>query len=93
MTEENLFPPLLDKKVLVTNTSKSSLEIANKLREKNIEVELYVDEKDLDKQLRYADRNEIPFVLMTGENLILKDMKTGEQKEVDGVDQVKDLIA
>ena len=83
MTELNLFPADLEEaKVLVTNTSPDSSKIANELRSKGIKTELYVDEKDLDKQLKYADKKQIPFVLIAGQTLTLKNMKTGEKKEV-----------
>ena len=84
MDGQNLFPDDLGgTKVLVTNTSGRAAQIANELREKNINAQLYVDEKDLDKQLRYADKKQIPYVLIvTDDKLELKDMKTGDQKEI-----------
>ncbi len=92
MTELNLFPSDLEEaKVLVANTSPDSLKIANALREKGIKTELYVDEKDLDKQLKYADKKQIPFVLIVGQTLTLKNMKTGEKKEIT-LDQLSDEL-
>lgn len=92
MTELGLFPADLEEaKVLVTNTSEESAKIANELRNKGIKTELYVDEKDLDKQLKYADKKQIPYVLIVNETLTLKNMKTGEKKEVT-VDQLSDAI-
>lgn len=83
MEELNLFPAeLKGVDLLVTNTSEKSAQIADQLRQKNLKVELYVDEKDLEKQLRYADKKNIPFVLIINDKLTLKNMKTGEQKEV-----------
>ncbi len=84
MDELNLFPSDLDgTKVLVTNTSDRSADIANELRSKNLSVELYVDEKLLDKQLKYADKKQIPYVIIVEEEkLILKNMISGEQKKV-----------
>ncbi len=82
MEEQNLFDDkdLGGTKVLVTS---EGAEIASQLREKGINAELYVDEKDLDKQLRYADRKGIPYVLiMDNQTLKLKNMKTGEQIEI-----------
>src|SRR3990167_3792829 len=79
-------------KILVTNVNPKASQIANELRSKNINAELYVDEKDLDKQLRYADRCSIPYVLIFDKDkLILKDMKSGEQSEVT-LDQLPDVI-
>ncbi len=83
MTELNLFPSDLEgSKILITNTSPKSTKIAKELRNKGIQAELYVDEKDLDKQLKYADKKQIPFVLIVNETLNLKNMKTGEKKEI-----------
>lgn len=84
MEELNLFPKDFGgTKVLVTNTSDRSGDVANELRSKNLNVELYVDDKELDKQLRFADKKQIPYVLIVEEqSLTLKNMKTGERKEV-----------
>jgi len=80
-------------KVLVTIFSKKlidkSIKVANFLRENNINTELFLNpEKKIDKQLKYADKKGIPFVLILGEeevkkNMVkLKNLKTGEQKEM-----------
>ncbi len=79
-------------KILVTIFSPELLEVSTKatsfLRDNNINTELYLDaDTKLDKQLKYADKRGIPYVLIIGpeeakKNLVkLKDMKTGEQKE------------
>jgi histidyl-tRNA synthetase len=69
--------------ILVANISEDSQLIASKIRAQGINTELYIDEKELDKQLKYADKKRIPFVLIAqGDKLNLKNMKTGEQKEV-----------
>ncbi len=92
MTELGLFPTDLEEaKVLVTNTNPSSPKIANDLRDRGIKTELYIDEKDLDKQLKYADKKQIPYVLIVEETLTLKNMKTGEKKEIT-LDQLSDAI-
>jgi histidyl-tRNA synthetase len=80
----NLFPnDLGGTELLVTNTNEKALETANEIRNKGIRTELYIDDKDLDKQLKYADKKGIPFVLLfEGENLILKNMTNGIKKEV-----------
>ncbi len=92
MTELGIFPPDLEEaKILVTNTNPNSPKIANTLREKGIKTELYIDEKDLDKQLKYADKKSIPYVLIVEESLTLKNMITGEKKEIT-LDQLSDAI-
>lgn len=84
MEELKLFPKDLGgTEILVTNTSDKSESIANHIRDKNINTELYVDEKPLDKQLRYADKKGIPFVVIPdGEKLLLKNMLTGNKREI-----------
>ena len=63
------------------------LEIANKLRVNNISVDLVTDNFKLKKQLKYANKNSIPYVLIVGEDEIntnyftLKNMKNGEQEK------------
>lgn len=90
----NLIPNIVTKsKVLVTVFSpdliKSSIEVAKKLRDCGINTELFPDENTrLDKQLKYADKKQIPYVVIIGpeeieENLVaLKNLKTKEQKKV-----------
>jgi histidyl-tRNA synthetase len=79
-------------KVLVTVFSpellNNSIKIASFLREK-IPTELYPDaDARLDKQLKYADRKNIPFVVIIGpdeaaKNTVqLKNLATKEQKEI-----------
>ncbi len=77
MSELNLFPAGLSvTKVLVTNTDeKKALGTAKTLRENDINTEIYLDEKDLEKQLKYADKKDIPFsIIFDKDKLILKDM-------------------
>lgn len=93
--EVNLWPEVspTPTKVLVTVFSpdylKKSIEIANQLRDAGINTELYLDpEAKLDKQLKYADKKGIPFVIILGpeetkkKEAIVKNMKTGEQKNI-----------
>jgi histidyl-tRNA synthetase len=70
------------------NFIEKSIKVAAFLREKNINTELFLNpEKKLDKQLKYADKKGIPYVLILGEEEVkknvvkLKDLKTGSQKE------------
>ncbi|MEA2042742.1 MAG: histidine--tRNA ligase [Bacteroidota bacterium] len=61
------------------------LELLKKLRKQNIASELYPEQAKMKKQMKYADNNNIPFVVMAGENEMksrkytLKNMKTGDQ--------------
>lgn len=80
-------------KVLVTVFSPElydkSLEIANQLRQNDINTEVYLDPSaKMEKQLKYADRKRVSWAVIIGpveavENkVIFKDMATGEQKTV-----------
>lgn len=65
-----------------------TLRVTNELRKNNIPTMLYPEATKLDKQLKYADRKKIPYVVIVGPEEIkkkivkLKDMKTGEQLEL-----------
>lgn len=80
-------------KVLVTifdpSLFEESLEVVKILREQNINTELYPDKNaKLDKQFKYADKKQIPYVVVIGSQeaekkvVKLKEMKTGEQREL-----------
>lgn len=77
-------------------TLNKSIGISNFLRGKGISCELYQDENTkLDKQLKFADKKGIPFVLIIGPSEIkinkvkLKNMKTGDQQDVDKEELIK----
>ena len=64
----------------------NSLIIADRLRKNNISTILYpIPNEKLDKQLKYANKKNIPYVVIIGPEevvsgkIVLKDMKTGEQ--------------
>lgn len=62
-----------------------ALKAMSKLREQGIKVELYPDTAKIGKQFQHADKREIPFAVLTGDEEIsnglytLKDLKTGQQ--------------
>ena len=99
MEELNLFPDnqTTSTKVMLSNFDKESfqfgLSILPKLRLAGINAEMYPDSVKLKKQLDYADRKNIPFVVLIGSDeiqsgqLTLKNMKTGEQTKV-GVEEI-----
>jgi len=105
MEELRLFPNIkTTTKVLVTVFEKTLLnqsqEIAKLLRKNKINTDLYSDPNiKLDKQLKYANKKNIPYVIIIGPeevangNVVLKDMKTGEQKKLSQQDLVKFLIS
>jgi histidyl-tRNA synthetase len=92
--EQNLWPKLspTSTQVLVTIFSpellEKSIEVTGKLRKANISTDLYLDpETKIDKQLKYADKKGIPYVIILGPEEIkkrevtLKNMKTGAQEK------------
>ncbi len=99
MKERNLFPDSINKKdtVLVCSMSEKylddSLRISSILRNNNISTDLYPDNPKLKKQLQYANNNDIPYVIIIGEDEVtsklftLKDMETGNQEKL-GIDEI-----
>ncbi|MEX2594908.1 MAG: histidine--tRNA ligase [Anditalea sp.] len=67
---------------------KYGLKFLSRLREHGIAAEIYPEEAKLKKQFNYADKKNIPFVLMIGpdeiaqQKITLKNMKTGEQQMI-----------
>lgn len=63
------------------------IQIATDLRKKGISTEVYLNDKKLKTKMKYADKLEIPYVIVVGEDEInsgivkIKNMKTGEEKE------------
>ena len=102
--ELNLFPetPINSIKVLILNFgndfSYDLIQIANSLRKNNINTEFYPDSVSLKKQLNYANKNMIPYVLFYGEeekeNLYfnLKDMNSGNQQKLSKDQLLKVLV-
>lgn len=98
LSELNLFPNNLGEiKVLISipgiEYENKAFTVSKILREKNISYELWLDSlSGLDKQLKYANKKNTPFVLIFDENKILiKNMKTGIQKEI-SIDNLPDEI-
>ncbi|MDJ1471408.1 histidine--tRNA ligase [Xanthocytophaga flava] len=103
MEELSLFPAkdTISTKVLITCFDKEAftyaLPILMKVREAGINAELYPDIARMKKQLDYADRKKVPFVVIIGSNematgkLALKNMTTGEQKSL-SVEEIIEAI-
>ncbi len=94
LEELGLFPKTvtLNTKVLVINFGEKEalygLKAIQKLRDAGIAAELYPDAAKMKKQMNYANKREIPFVILAGTEEIklqeygFKNMKTGEQEKV-----------
>ncbi|MFH1601610.1 MAG: histidine--tRNA ligase [Candidatus Shapirobacteria bacterium] len=93
--KDNLWPdlPTAQTKVLITvflpGYLDQSLKTVSRLREKKINSEIYLEPNArLNKQLKYADKKGIPWVVILGpeeikeKKILLKNMKTGDQEKV-----------
>ncbi len=101
LTQLNMFPQaaMNSTQVFFVNFGKKEemycLSILNKLRSEGIKAEIYPETAKMKKQMNYANKKQIPFVVLAGENEIkeqkitLKNMETGEQKTI----SVDELLA
>ena len=62
------------------------IKLANDLRSKGINTEIYLNDKKLKAKMKYADKLQIPYVIVIGEDEVksgiikVKNMKTGEEE-------------
>ncbi len=103
MEELNLFPvnQTTSTKVMLSNFDQEAftfgLSILPILRQAGINSEMYPDAVKLKKQLDYADRKNIPFVVLIGSDEIksgqfsLKNMITGGQQKV-SIDEIIEIV-
>ena len=74
--------------------------VATRLRNLDINTEIFLNNKKLKAKFKYADKLKIPYTIIIGEDEInsnvikLKDMESGEEKEIniDEIEKVKDII-
>ena len=79
-------------KVLFANLGEAeqaaSMSLVSKLRDKGVATEIYPDMGKMKKQMEYANRRGIPYVVIIGSNelergvVTLKNMQSGEQQEL-----------
>lgn len=99
LEELNLFPETVTNttQVLFLNYGEKeafeAMKTITSLRKQNIKAELYPDASKIDKQFKHAERRGIPFVVkeIEGNNVTLKDLKTGEQLVLDVTHLIKKL--
>lgn len=103
LAELNLYPTEMmeQTKLLFTTFDEVSLTYAQKwarqLRMENINVEVYPEATKMKRQMGYADGKQIPYVAIVGDNemqtntVMLKNMLTGEQKQVT-LDEIVNLL-
>ena len=94
LTELDLFPQALQSTTQLLFATFGEAELryalswAKELRARNIAVEVYPEPAKMKKQMGYADEKAIPYVAIVGSNemethtVMLKNMTTGEQKQV-----------
>lgn len=68
--------------------SKKAFELMQDLRQKGVRCELYHEQAKFDKQFKYAEKKNIPYIIIIGSNEIkdkicsIKNIKTGEQQTI-----------
>jgi len=94
MEELKLFPEEIAQgtKVLFFNLgeaeSKKAFEVMQLLREKGIAAEIYHEASKFDKQFKYAEKKNIPFIAIIGSKelelkaCIIKDLRSGNQQSI-----------
>ena len=103
MNKENI----LDKenksisKVLVVTMDEEGMQygvdVANTFRDNNINTEMFLEDKKLKAKFKYADKLNIPYIIVIGEEEIqnkkvtLKSMITGEQKMLSLEEAIKEI--
>ena len=97
MREEEKKRSLVDIYVIPMETEVEALKIANEIRGLGLRVELEMSGKKIKKCFEYANRENIPYVIVLGENELeegkfnVKNMETGEEECVNLVD-IENLI-
>ena len=103
MLELNAFPENKEAASLVffvnfgEEEEQACMKIIREIRKAGINAELFPEAVKMKKQMNYADKNNIPFVVLMGKNeieqnvLSIKNMKSGEQKEM-GIEEFVDLV-
>ena len=95
MEELNLFPENIGRAldVLFLNFGEleaiASLKLIAKLRKEEVKTDLYPDSSKMQKQMKYANKRNVPFVVIIGDrelasnSFIVKNMSKGDQKTYD----------
>lgn len=83
--------------IIPINTFDECLEVGEKLRKEGLNVEIDLLGRNISKNLDYANKKEIPYVIIIGENELkknkvkLKEMKSGKEKLVK-LEKIKKII-
>ena len=84
----------------MTENMEVAIKLANELRKEDINTEVFLNDKKLKAKMKYADKLEIPFAIVVGEDEInnnkfkLKNMKTGKETEFrfDSISKIKEIL-
>ena len=72
----------------LTEKLEEPIKLSTEIRKLGVNTEIYLNNKKLKAKFKYADKLEIPYVIVVGDDEIrlnkikLKNMKTGEEKEI-----------
>lgn len=103
LEELNLFPETIDQSldVLCLNFGPkeglAALKLTTVLRKQGIKADLYPSDAKLNKQFKYANNRNVPYVVLLGEeelgnsSFVVKNMKSGEQQTY-GLDETQKFI-
>ena len=75
--------------------SKAAFEVMQQLRNNNTRCEMYHETSKFDKQFRYAEKKNIPYIIIIGskeleeKNCVIKNLRTGEQQAISIDDLLK----
>ncbi len=82
---------------IIPGFRKEAIKIAGKLRDKGYKVDMDLTNRSLGKQMKYANRINARYVIIVGEEIkrgevVIRDMKTGEQRNVP-IEKLKEMPA
>src|SRR5690606_2437945 len=106
LEELGLFPDAIDQSLQVLcvnfggNEALAALKLVNLLRLAGVKSDLYPSDAKMQKQMKYANNRNVPYVILIGEqelaanSFVVKDMVQGGQKEyaLDEVDQFLSVL-
>ena len=83
----------------MTENMEVPIKLATELRNLNVNTEIYLNNKKLKAKMKYADKLEIPYIIVIGDDEIessmvkIKNMKTGEKTKVElDAEKIKKVI-
>ena len=82
----------------MTDDLAPAIALATKLRAAGVRTQLYAEQKKFKQKMSYADKLDVPYVLLLGEDEItqgkvsLKDMRTGKQELLNREEAVEKVL-